>query len=75
MYMYAGIVGFEKTAYDIGEEDSAELCVVTLQGRLTGDVSLSVMTQSGTARGTVCFVYSVHTYIISSRHVFQSILA
>ena len=47
----AGIVGFERTVYDVSEHESAELCIVVLLGRLTEEVSLHVVAHSGTAIG------------------------
>lgn len=37
--------------YDFGEGETAEICVVLLQGNLTENVSINIFTYSGTAEG------------------------
>ena len=52
MYLWlVAAVGFNQTKYDISEQESAKVCVVLLQGKLTEDVSLQLDTHSGTAEG------------------------
>ena len=57
IYMYlclTATVGFNQTMYDISEQDSAKVCVVVLQGKLTEDVSLQLDTYNGSAEGEPC---------------------
>ena len=43
--------------YDFGEGETAEICVVLLQGKLKEDVSINIVTYSGTAGWSFSYVH------------------
>ena len=52
--------------YDFGEKETAKICVVLLQGKLTEDVTLQISTYNGTAIG--------ESYMYMSKILFTKML-